>query len=227
MVSIPDIELQEVIRSFAGRSFSTYDFIQILQGMFPSTYNALAAKYGRGGKGAGNKFSPYSRASQRLESLSNKGELDKLDYRPAPPNYGNRKIRYWAASTFAIGGQDFPDELPPNIPIKEGAKKEVTVNIYERNQRARLKCIRHWGIKCFICGFDFEEFYGGRGAGFIHVHHLTPLSEIQEEYELDPVNDLRPVCPNCHAMLHRSIPAAKIDQVNEMINCKNQLNKAK
>ena len=34
------------------------------------------------------------------------------------------------------------------------------------------------------------------------VHHLTPLSEIEEEYEVDPINDLRPVCPNCHAIIH-------------------------
>ena len=54
-----------------------------------------------------------------------------------------------------------------------------------------------------VCEFNFEAFYGERGKGFIHVHHLSSLAEIGQEYEVDPVNDLRPVCPNCHAMLHR------------------------
>lgn len=45
--------------------------------------------------------------------------------------------------------------------------------------------------------------YGSLGKGFIHVHHKIPLSEIGDEYEVDYVNDLIPVCPNCHAMLHR------------------------
>ena len=52
---------------------------------------------------------------------------------------------------------------------------------------------------------NFEEKYGAIGKDFIHVHHKIPLSEINEEYIVDPVNDLIPVCPNCHAMLHRKI----------------------
>ncbi len=35
------------------------------------------------------------------------------------------------------------------------------------------------------------------GEGFIHVHHLKPLSEVGYEYRVDPIRDLRPVCPNC------------------------------
>ena len=36
----------------------------------------------------------------------------------------------------------------------------------------------------------------------IHVHHIVPVSEIGEEYVVDPVKDLIPVCPNCHMVLH-------------------------
>ena len=50
---------------------------------------------------------------------------------------------------------------------------------------------------------DFEETYGELGRGFIHVHHLVPISSIGKTYQIDPINDLAPVCPNCHAMLHR------------------------
>lgn len=49
--------------------------------------------------------------------------------------------------------------------------------------------------------------------GLIHVHHLKPLGEVGEGYLLDPVADLRPVCPNCHAMLHRRKPALGIDEL--------------
>jgi hypothetical protein len=94
---------------------------------------------------------------------------------------------------------------PDEIPIQkhyEGAKKQVTVNAYERNPRAREACIAHHGNSCTVCGFDFGRQYGAIGAGYIHVHHLKPLSEIGAKYEVDPEKDLRPVCPNCHAMLH-------------------------
>jgi 5-methylcytosine-specific restriction enzyme A len=45
------------------------------------------------------------------------------------------------------------------------------------------------------------------GKGFIRVHHLRELSSLGEGYQVNPVADLRPVCPNCHAMLHTQRPA--------------------
>lgn len=97
--------------------------------------------------------------------------------------------------------------------IIEGAKKQITVNIYERDPNARRKCIAHWKAKCVVCEFNFKSVYGELGEGYIHVHHLKPLAEVGEEYVLDPINDLRPVCPNCHAMLHRRKPALSIDEL--------------
>lgn len=97
--------------------------------------------------------------------------------------------------------------------VVEGGAKSVTVKIYERDRGARLKCIHHWGWKCFVCQFDFARTYGELGEGFIHVHHLKPLAEIGGVYDLNPVTDLRPVCPNCHAMLHRKVPALAIEEL--------------
>jgi predicted HNH restriction endonuclease len=78
----------------------------------------------------------------------------------------------------------------------EGATKHITVNVYERSAKARRACIARYGVACFVCGFNFKSVYGDAGDGFIHVHHLKPLSEVGEEYVLNPVEDLRPVCPN-------------------------------
>jgi len=87
---------------------------------------------------------------------------------------------------------------------REGSTKSILVNKYERDRQARDKCLSHYkNLNCQICGFNFEETYGDLGVGFIHVHHKVPLHQIKEEYEIDPIRDLIPVCPNCHAMLHR------------------------
>ncbi len=93
--------------------------------------------------------------------------------------------------------------LDPNQQIPEGAKSRVIVNRYERSQEARKQCLSVKGYKCVVCGMDFEEMYGELGKGFMHVHHIKPISEIGQKYEVNPINDLVPVCPNCHAMLHR------------------------
>ncbi|MBX3591576.1 MAG: HNH endonuclease [Burkholderiaceae bacterium] len=71
--------------------------------------------------------------------------------------------------------------------------------------------------KCVVCAFDFSVRYGPIGEGFIHVHPIKPLSEIGKDYVLDPIRDLRPVCPNCHAMLHRLVPAISIEKLQELL----------
>ncbi|MFC0267252.1 HNH endonuclease [Kushneria aurantia] len=93
----------------------------------------------------------------------------------------------------------------------EGASKSVLVNQFERNGKARAKCLEKHGYQCKVCEFDFTRFYGGLGKEYIHVHHIVPISEIGEEYQIDPVNDLVPVCANCHAMIHRTRPAQSVE----------------
>ena len=106
-----------------------------------------------------------------------------------------------------------PEEVLPSEKFYEGAKRQVSVNLYERNPHARQKCIDAHGLICAVCSFSFEKIWGTLGKGYIHIHHLKELSEIGEEYLLDPVNALRPVCPNCHAMLHRKRPAYSIAEL--------------
>ena len=106
-----------------------------------------------------------------------------------------------------------PEEVNTPQQYYEGASKEVSVNAYERSAEARAKCIEYHGYKCTVCSFDFEHFYGDIGKNYIHVHHIVPLSEIRKEYKLNPITDLIPVCPNCHAIIHRTRPALSIEQL--------------
>jgi len=100
---------------------------------------------------------------------------------------------------------------------KEGRRIAVLVSRYERDPRLRTECIAKWGCKCAVCDFEFEECYGAIGQDFIHVHHLVPLGDIGAEHDIDPVSDMRPVCPNCHAMLHRSVDPANVQGLRRSI----------
>lgn len=110
----------------------------------------------------------------------------------------------------------YPDEVSEDL--YEGAQKKVIVNIHERNPVARKECLLEHGYSCSVCSLNFEDKYGDIGKNFIHVHHLTPISDIKEEYQIDAINDLRPVCPNCHAMLHKKKPPYSIDELRKIIN---------
>lgn len=112
----------------------------------------------------------------------------------------------------------YPDDIVFTDDMYEGVRKSITVNSYERNFAARAKCIEHYKARCSVCKMSFEEVYGEIGKNFIHVHHITPLSKINEEYKVNPIEDLRPVCPNCHSMLHKKNPPYTIEELKEKIN---------
>jgi len=120
-------------------------------------------------------------------------------------------------NTEKLGGQLFPDELPDNFAYWEGVPQQVLVNRYERSLAAREECIAHYGCICQACKLDFSKRYGDRGTGFIHVHHTTPLFDIGMAYRVDPIRDLIPVCPNCHAMLHKSEPPISINALRAIL----------
>jgi len=104
-------------------------------------------------------------------------------------------------------------------PMIEGAAIHVSVNRYERSAAARARCIEHYGSICSVCGFDFGAVYGPIAAGVIHVHHLTPLSVAGgAHYVINPIRDLRPVCPNCHVVIHRREPPLSIDEARALVS---------
>ena len=108
-----------------------------------------------------------------------------------------------------------PEEVEKPEQYIEGVSSKVAVNRYERNRVARAKCIETHGYICAVCSIDFEEVYGPIGTHYIHVHHIVPLSKIKKGYRLDPVKDLIPVCPNCHAMIHITEPVLTVEQMRQ------------
>lgn len=107
----------------------------------------------------------------------------------------------------------WPDEEGLDQTFTEGGVTRVLVNRYERSPEAREACIRRWGASCYVCGMDFATRYGDYARGTIEVHHLQRVADQGGvRYEVDPVNDLRPLCPNCHAAVHRR-DAPPIDEM--------------
>jgi 5-methylcytosine-specific restriction protein A len=99
----------------------------------------------------------------------------------------------------------------------EGALLRIAVNRYERDARNRLACIQAHGCVCAVCAMSFAERYGRVGEDYIHVHHLTPLSQFDGTRTVDPIVDLIPVCANCHAMLHRREPPFTIAELQNQL----------
>ena len=152
--------------------------------------------------------------------------IDSQHAATQPIQTGNPRPIVLEVQPKEVEGQDLTKTTSPNhgtpqilseSQYREGTVQEVSQNKYERNRDARRRCIEHYGCRCSVCGFDFGEVYGEIGSGFIHVHHLKPLSEIREEYVIDPIADMRPVCPNCHAMIHTGPEILTIESLKALI----------
>jgi 5-methylcytosine-specific restriction protein A len=113
----------------------------------------------------------------------------------------------------------FPDILNEGETEYEGSKRTIIVNKYERSSKARENAVNFHGLNCKICDLNFKDMYGLIGEDFIHIHHLIPIHEIGKNYKIDYKNDLIPVCPNCHSMLHRKINGKEptINELKQMI----------
>lgn len=146
--------------------------------------------------------------------LSKRTYIDKLEKAylkycniigATPKDMISAQRKYW----YLDGNAEDSDEV-----YEEGESRQVSTNRYERSLEARRKAIEYHGLRCVVCGMDFEETYGKIGRGFIHIHHITPIAS-KGFSKIDYKNDLVPVCPNCHAMLHRGV-GGKVLSVKEL-----------
>jgi hypothetical protein len=151
---------------------------------------------------------------RRLRDQSNRPLPDRAT---AEADYQTWLARVVEAGAGLQAGVVFPDEVDQSQTYFEGAVRRVSVNAYERNTDARAKCIDHYGPRCFVCRFEFGKAYDGVGQGYIHVHHLRKLSEVGCEYQVDPIADLRPVCPNCHSIIHLYREPFSIEDLRAMV----------
>jgi 5-methylcytosine-specific restriction protein A len=239
------------LRGFSSRVIIGWRTIE--SQFIPDTFSVpLVNSMGQADESKRKLFTSFARTDiddgDKIELSINEAASDPLDYHIWPQSWSSfmlsvrspfividtnddknieEKVLLYAERLFSLILSLLPleektdKELPAGLP--EGARMRVEVNRYERNRLNRKACIEAKGAVCTVCNFSFYTFYGDMGGGYIHVHHIVPVSKIGENYVLDPINDLVPVCPNCHAMLHKQDPPYTIDALKEIIQKRDTL----
>lgn len=105
-------------------------------------------------------------------------------------------------------------KLSPRIVI-EGEVVDRHVLVRKRDVKLRKECLDKNGKVCLICGFDPVKLYGKGFEDIIEVHHINPINTGMRETTID---DLIPVCPNCHRVLHSKPDGVYVpDELKEFI----------
>ena len=131
-----------------------------------------------------------------------------------PPSYEPALRRLWRdCGPTTPGPQEVAGgTLPPD------AVSTIQVSRYERDPDARRICLAFHGTSCAACGFSFESAYGGPATEAVAVHHVVPPERLGAGYQLDPVADLVPLCPNCHAIAHSVSPPRTVSELRSIIS---------
>ncbi len=161
----------------------------------------------------GKKWNRFDlKLSKRLQQLDRGGTVEELD---AVCGWTRRFV----AALLAISPLEAEGSSVVNAAegAEEGAAKKTQAIRYERDRRNRAAAIAIHGTSCKACGLEFGARYGQVAEGFIEVHHTQPLSTVREAYIVNPLQDLVPLCPNCHAVAHRRTPPLTVDEIRDLL----------
>ncbi len=171
---------------------------------------------GRAFFGSGDRFSEYSELTFEVETLTAESSIEY-----GLLNEREERVLQFAvmliASVLPIEKATFrnADEV---LGYPEGAVSQVLVNRYERDPRNRRDAIAIHGKSCLACDFNFQERYGELGSEYIVVHHTIPVSQMGNDYVVDPAKDLVTLCANCHAMVHRHDPPMSVTDLRKILS---------
>jgi 5-methylcytosine-specific restriction enzyme A len=144
----------------------------------------------------GEKFRNINGVSRKTADIA----TQHPDYEGRPTNGGTVDRKVLAAflrdpdgmhqtavairATAAAGGFDDLDAADPgdleDIDAPEGkllVRRHLTRERSRSLRDRKIRRVRDRGgkIACEVCGFDFGQTYGVRGAGYIECHHVVPL----------------------------------------------------
>lgn len=112
-----------------------------------------------------------------------------------------------------------------NILIEEGERTILNRSVVRRSFLLKRAALRHFAdqsgsIACVGCGFRAENVYGADARGLIEIHHTRPLFLTPGKLRLTiavALNNVAPLCPNCHRMVHRDpsrcMPIAELQRL--------------
>lgn len=114
--------------------------------------------------------------------------------------------------------EELPQATTPIAIIKEDEKEmEEDKTKQLTKEQIKAECISYYGAICDICGFDYGYTYGEAYEMAIEVHNIKDESHEEILPNTHPIEDLVPICHNCHHILHSHQPALTIEKMRQMV----------
>ncbi len=189
--------------------FSTADFVVEYRKSHVEEWKTLEAKFGAGGRGAGQHHTVFTRVAHRLSKLAREGRLHKLDYRAAPDWWGNEVIQYWTLDPEikkpVIPGEETDNEFREgSLQLKTHLRRERAWGL-SKKKKAAFRA-EHGRLFCERCRLEPEKEFGEKlGGAVIEVHHAAVAIGAMQSDHRTKLSDLKCLCANCHRLTHAEL----------------------
>ena len=98
--------------------------------------------------------------------------------------------------------------------VSEGYPRLTAMTAMARSKKMRTIALKKHGNSCSSCGLNFFDKYKGLEKDCMELHHVKPLSLGDRKSN---INDLVPLCPNCHRVAHSKRPPLKVFEIRRML----------
>jgi len=181
-----------VLDLLASKPFTTKEFIDKVEENYPSDWENILDKYGKGGKGSGNRYSSFSYIGQALKEFSEQGLIEPRPYLTSPHGWGSPIIRSWIRSArSAINDIDQDD-----IGNADPEYRTRMSGSYIRVAKVREQVLKRANGVCEEC--NQPGFLKSDGEPYLETHHVISLSEQGE----DKPHNVIALCATDHRRAH-------------------------
>lgn len=205
------------IRPRLPGTFTTQEFQNLLQDHAPEVWSQFVERWGPGGKGTGNFYSPANVLNNYLKEKTRNALLIDKRFVPSKKGWGAAVVNQWQF----VAAEDLPAS-EEDWQFAEGKLIRKLHLFRERDAGVRKALLRtRSGSKlfCDIClttGDHLEE--DVRDAMFEAHHSNAPISEGERSTKKD---DMALLCACCHRLLHRLVRIRgdwiTVDQAKKLI----------
>lgn len=182
-------------------AFTTQDFQYLLQDRAPGVWTRFVERWGPGGKGSGNYYSPANVLNNYLKEKTRNGLLLDKRFVPSSKGWGSRIVNQWRFVDSEV--------LPASEEDWEFAEGEQMLRLHLSRERAvgvrkaLLRARAATGMSCDICGIKGDHLSDDVRDAMFEAHHASePMAKGERMTKTD---DIALLCACCHRLLHRLV----------------------
>lgn len=195
-------DVWEGLQPYLGEIFTTQKFRSVVEEHSPSVWTTLVERYGPGGRGSGNYYSPANILYNYLNDKARNALIVRRDFVPSESGWGTRIVMQW---------QIFDTVAPPaseeDKQFIEGKEERREHLFRERNPGLRKYLLEERmkvGLSCDICKETGDKLAPDIRHSLFEAHHnkekfATPGVRAVE------IKDMSLLCANCHRLIHRLV----------------------